>query len=330
MSTPNTPHGGNGSAIASQLGLHPDDMIDLSASVNPFSPNVEAMAASALPSLRIYPDPTDATLRTASELGVEPDRVVLTNGGAEAIALVAHYLKRGATVGPEFSLYDRHLSPFRPSTPLEHTLDYKDNAATSPATAGTHTDRSFRWRSNPNNPLGHLAADTDEALVWDEAFYPLATGCWTRGDDRSWRVGSFTKVWGCPGLRLGYVIAPTSEEAQAIAALQPRWSVNGLALELLPQLFAVTQLDDWAQKISDLRRGFANDLTSLGYKVTESDANWVLIQDSEPLDTLTAPFGLVLRNCANFGLEGTFRVALPTPDQTDQVVSTFEKIRANG
>src|SRR5205085_500529 len=66
-----------------------------------------------------------------------------------------------------------------------------------------------RWRSNPNHPLGTLAAVTDRAAVWDEAFWPLATGTWTRGDaDRSAIVvGSLTKVFACPGLRVGYVLA---------------------------------------------------------------------------------------------------------------------------
>ena len=68
-----------------------------------------------------------------------------------------------------------------------------------------------RWRSNPSNPLGVLAENNETAAVWDEAFYPLATGKWTRGDSESWRVGSLTKLWACAGLRLGYVIAPSDE-----------------------------------------------------------------------------------------------------------------------
>ena len=79
---------------------------------------------------------------------------MLTNGGAEAIALVAAELGAGEVVDPEFSLYRRHLP-------------------TVAAGAG-------RWRSNPSNPLGALAAADDVAAVWDEAFWPLATGTWTR------------------------------------------------------------------------------------------------------------------------------------------------------
>ena len=75
---------------------------------------------------------------------------MLTNGGSEAIALVAAELGEGEVVDPEFSLYRRHLPVVR-------------------AGAG-------RWRSNPSNPLGELAGPSDVAAVWDEAFWPLATG----------------------------------------------------------------------------------------------------------------------------------------------------------
>ena len=101
---------------------------------------------------------------------------------------MAAELGAGEVVEPEFSLYRRHLAEVR-------------------AGAG-------RWRSNPSNPLGRSPPPTTTPAVWDEAFWPLATGTWTRGDDAAWRLGSLTKLWACPGLRLGYVIAPDAAPAR--------------------------------------------------------------------------------------------------------------------
>ena len=91
---------------------------------------------------------------------------------------------------PEFSLYRRHLPSSRGTVAVE-----------------------------PQQPHRRLAAPGDRAAVWDEAFWPLATGTWTRGDaDRgAVVVGSLTKVFACPGLRVGYVIAPDAAPPTASA-----------------------------------------------------------------------------------------------------------------
>src|SRR2546430_6395277 len=98
----------------------------------------------------------------AGALATTPDRVLLTNGGAEAIALLCADLGRAAVAGPgEFSLYARHLA-----------------AAVDPA----EDPAPPRIRSNPNNPTGLLAAPGERAAVWDEAFYPPAARTSTRAD----------------------------------------------------------------------------------------------------------------------------------------------------
>jgi len=291
-----TDHGGDAPAIAAALGVDLADLLDLSASLNPFAPDVPAMAASRLSSLVAYPDHHAATLAMAEAIGVDPERLVLTNGGAEAIALVARHLGAGAVVEPEFSLYRRHLPEVDP-------------------TAG-------RWRSNPSNPLGVLAAADETAAVWDEAFYPLATGTWTRGDDDAWRLGSLTKLWACAGLRLGYAIAPTAAEANAIRMLQPRWAVSGLALALLPDLLAVTDLDAWTRAIAELRGRFAARIAELGFAVTDGAANWVLLDavDASLLRGQLAQHGIIVRDCSNFGLPTTVRIALPHAADLDRVL----------
>jgi histidinol-phosphate/aromatic aminotransferase/cobyric acid decarboxylase-like protein len=296
-------HGGDAAAIARALGIAPEVMVDLSASMNPFAPDVAALIASALRSDRgligRYPDSAAATESLASSLGVDADLVVLTNGGAEAIALIATEVTVADVVEPEFSLYRRHLAAVESGAP--------------------------RWRSNPSNPLGALAAGEDVAAVWDEAFYPIATGAWTRGDNEAWRVGSLTKLWNCPGLRLGYVIAPDPDSARRVRQRQPQWAVNGLALAIFDELLALTDLPGWHAAISKLRLRFADAVSALGYQVRPTDVNWVLVEHDE-LRTQLAPFGVVVRDCTSFGLPGLARVALPSAAQHDHVIDAFAAV----
>jgi histidinol-phosphate/aromatic aminotransferase/cobyric acid decarboxylase-like protein len=282
-------HGGDGPRVARALGLDPAAILDLSLSLNPLALPVAPVVARHLDRLSEYPDAGPATGELAAAMGADPARLVLTNGGAEAIALVAAELGVGRVDEPDFSLYRRHLPVLDPAGP--------------------------RFRSNPHSPSGRLAPAGESAAVWDEAFYPLATGTWTRGDaDRgAVVVGSLTKLFACPGLRLGYALAPDDALAARLRDRQPAWSVNGLALAALGDLLAAADLPAWAAGVRDLRRDLVALLAAHGLDAVAADANWVLV-DAPGLRARLLPEGVVVRDCTSFGMPGTFRVAVPDAD----------------
>ncbi|MEY2430320.1 MAG: threonine-phosphate decarboxylase [Acidimicrobiaceae bacterium] len=288
MTTPIPPagaHGGDGPAVAQALGVDPDAILDLSLSLNPCAPDITTLAAKHLDSLHRYPDAATATRLLADAIGVESDRLVLTNGGAEAISLArARY---GGTVAaePEFALHPRDGS-------------------------------GPKWRSDPHNPSGRLAGPDEHADVWDEAFYPLATGQWTAHRPSLATVGSLTKVFACPGLRLGYLI---TDEASA-----PLWSVNSLALALLPDLLGAAELDKWSRLIGELRRQLIDVLREHGLEPEPSDANWVLVEALGLRERL-AHHGVVVRDCTSFGLPNHVRVAVPTERGLERLAEALSR-----
>ena len=259
-------HGGDGARLAAALGVDPAAVLDLSASLNPLAPDAGEVVGKHLDALGRYPDPARATDALAAAMGVDPDRLLLTNGGAEAISLLAAAIG-GRVEEPEFGLYPRAGGPL--------------------------------WRSNPHNPTGRLA--TGAADVWDEAFYPLATGEWTRGEGVV--VGSLTKLLACPGLRVGYVLGGPPLR-------QPAWSVNGLACAALPDLLEAVDLPAWAAGVADLRRRLVDVLHTAGVDPQPSDANFVLVNAPGLRDRL-APHGILVRDCASFGLPDHVRIAVP-------------------
>ena len=274
-------HGGDGPRLAAALGVDSAAVLDLSLSLNPAAPDTGEVVGKHLDALSRYPEPGPATAALADALAVDPDRVVLTNGGAEAIALVAAAVG-GHVVEPEFGLHPRTSGP--------------------------------RWRSNPHNPTGRLAPAAAAAGVWDEAFYPLATGRWTRGDaDRgAFVVGSLTKVFACPGLRVGYVLAPDGAAARRVAAGQTTWSVNGLAASALADLLAAADLPAWAGAIARWRAELVGVLAAAGLVAEPSDAPWVLVR-APGLRARLGPHGVLVRDCTSFGLPDHARVAVPDP-----------------
>ena len=295
-------HGGDGAAVAAGLGMNPWEILDLSASLNPFAPDIRSRVRLLVDGdvLRRYPDDSPATLRLAKALGCDAGQVVLTNGCAEAISLVAALLGRGWVAQPEFSLYEEHLramgqGALDPNGPL--------------------------FRSNPNNPTGLLATPEETAEVWDEAFYPLATGSWTRGDAAkgSFVVGSLTKLFACPGLRIGYVVAPDPEIAASLRERRPRWSVGSIAAGLLPDLLDGCDLPEWARQIAAARGELASVLDSHGLDPRPSDANWLLFSGPADLRESLAAEGILVRDCTGFGLAGIYRMAVPDPRELERI-----------
>lgn len=275
---PAGPHGGDGPRIARALGIDPGAVLDLSQSPNPIAPDVATVLARHLHSLRRYPDPTDAAEFLAEVIGVDSQRLMLTNGGSEAIWLVAQEIGGRVWAEPEFGLHPRY-----PDGPV--------------------------WRSDPHNPSGHLADLDDAAEVWDEAFYPLATGRWTAGRPGV-VVGSLTKVFAAPGLRLGYIIA---DEVERFARHQPQWSVNSLALAVLPELLELADLTGWSEAIATARQELSDVLRRFGFAVEAADAPWVLVH-APGLRERLAPLGVVVRDCSSFGMPEYVRIGVPDSD----------------
>ncbi|MBV9934610.1 MAG: aminotransferase class I/II-fold pyridoxal phosphate-dependent enzyme [Actinobacteria bacterium] len=279
-------HGGDGERVARALGI---DVLDLSASLNPAAPDPRPVLARHLDAVGRYPDPSRATAALADAIGVDRSRLLLTNGGAEAIALVSSELG-GHVDEPEFGLLPR------------------DNAGP-------------RWRSNPNNPTGRLAEAAEMAGVWDEAFYPLATGQWTRGDPGVVVVGSLTKLFACPGLRLGYILA---DDIEPFARRQPHWSVGGVAAAAIPDFLATADLAAWAARIAALRDQLRALLSP--FAPQPADANWLLCADAAGLRDRLAPHGVLVRDCASFGLPGYARVAVPDEAGLERLEAALRRL----
>jgi histidinol-phosphate/aromatic aminotransferase/cobyric acid decarboxylase-like protein len=285
-------HGGDGARVAAALGIDPTAVLDLSASLNPFAPDVAALARRRLDALGRYPDVSTAEAALAAGLGLDPERLVLTAGGAQAIALVAARQASGWVDEPDFALYRRHLARLDPAAP--------------------------RWRSDPHNPTGRLAGPDETAGVWDEAFLPLAGGAWSRHRP-GWALGSLTKAFACPGLRVGYALAPDPDDAAALRRARPEWAVGGLACALVPDLVERADPSAWTAAVAKARDELAGVLEAHGRAPLPSGAPWVLVPRAAGLREALAREAVVVRDCASFGLADHVRIAVPDADGLERL-----------
>ena len=168
--------------------------------------------------------------------------------------------------------------------------------------------------------IADAVANTGGLLVVDEAYINLSE---RRADADvialAARHGSvialrsMTKDYALTALRLGYAVASEASDFARLAALQPDWSVNGLAQAAgLVAIADTGYLEQARQAVAASRDCVVERLSALGIRCYPAEANFVLAQvgDAAGLRDRLARRGLFVRDCASFGLPDCIRIGL--------------------
>jgi threonine-phosphate decarboxylase len=363
-------HGGNVYVAARELGKGIGRLIDFSASINPLGPSPRALRAivRARALIQHYPDPECWALRQslAKHWRLNADQFVVGNGSTELIHLLplALPLRHVLVVGPTFSEYAKAIEraggrvsmvmadrAMGYTPPIERTLEL---VKASGRRGKVRHSFDAIVLCNPNSPTGQVC-DADEVmtlarlcerhsiqLVVDETF---AEYCEERSilpvavpRSRAIVLRSFTKFYGLPGLRVGYLVT-AGEIAQRIHSYQPPWSVNTFAQEA-----ARAALNDHHHAkrsrsfMSRERSRFQGLLKQLpGCAVFPSQANFILMElpvgwGASVLTERLRRRGLLIRDCSAVpGLnERMMRMAVRTRADNDRLAGALASLLRRG
>jgi histidinol-phosphate/aromatic aminotransferase/cobyric acid decarboxylase-like protein len=232
------------------LRLHGDTlagqgMLDFAVNVwpAPRPPALEQALQRALATSDRYPNEQAARQAIAARYGRRVEEVLLLNGACEAFWLLAHAYRPSlsACVHPSFTEPEAALR----SAGSEITRIYREPGQWTFARGDVPREANVVVVGNPNNPTGSL--DTPEAicalarpgrlLVVDESFIDFVPAAGASLAACSNVPGlivvrSLTKLWSLPGIRAGYLLAPT-EIVESLTAQRQPWSVNALACAAL-------------------------------------------------------------------------------------------------
>jgi threonine-phosphate decarboxylase len=349
------PHGGNIYYYSKKYGIPEEKFLDFSASINPLGPPKSAMAAlkSALPSLVNYPDPDSGLLKKAlsERFNIDADSLLIGNGSTELVYLLPRAMRPARTLvlAPTFSDYERAARlaggavAYFPLKERDGFLPDMDRLRTALDGAGMF------FLCNPNNPTGALldrgrvldvlkmARKRGATVIVDEAFMEYSPDGSVIGEAASTSgvavIRNFTKFYGMPGLRLGYLVARPALVRRLESVKEP-WSVNALA-----QASAVAALKDAEYEKKSLhvmekeRRYLFDKLSGIsGLAPGPTAANFILIKlicpvlTSSELTEALASEGILVRDCTNFrGLGGSFiRVAIKTRRENDTLAAALQ------
>ncbi len=198
---------------------------------------------------------------------------------------------------------------------------------------------------SPNNPTGGSLSQADaqriaEAcrgiLIVDEAYRAFAERPLDPSPllemDHVVLLRSMTKDYALAGLRLGYLVA-AADVVERVRRLQPAWSVNAMA-----QAAGLAALRDegyLARARQEVRRAKAflmRQLESLGLAPLPSDANFVLVKVGHAREVRLRLLkrGLLVRDCASFGLPEHVRIAVRRTADCRRLVAALAEAVADG
>lgn len=328
--------------------LGPGLRLHLNENTGGCSPNVvEAVRAFDAAGLARYPDYRAAVVETAAFLGVDPDRLVLTNGLDEGVLLTSiGYLKSPAaevvTSLPAFETYitaAKALGARVVGVPPSPGYAFPTNEIVAAITPNTR----IVYINNPNNPTGQpvpkdairrvIAAAPDALVFIDEAYHDFLGENFLDEAQSHPNVligRTFSKAHGLAGMRVGAMIA-APPLLEPIRFVMPLFNLNVVAVEALRAALSDRTFLPWsvAQAAASKEMIYAAcDRVGLGY--WRSAANFVLVDGGakarELIDGLIAR-GVLVRDRTKDPMTPTcFRITCGVVEQTRQAVAVLEAL----
>ena len=296
---------------------------------------LEAYLSGRFSSVRNYPSPSAGELeeRIARRYGVEPENVLVTSGATDAIYLIAQTLRQEGS----FRVFHPTFSEYADACRI---FGYEERE-----------DGNLCWICNPNNPTGEVA---DAASLMH-----LATSCKWLVIDQSYedytsssllspmaalylpnviQIRSMTKMYGIPGLRVGFITAAADVIAMLRQNYRP-WAVSSLSIDagcwlldhdfrLIPDLQAyLKETQRLAERLNEIE----------GINVMPTSTNFMLCTIETALaadlkDYLASRWGILIRDASNFeGLTPRhFRVAAQSAEADDELVAAIQAFMEGG
>ena len=353
-------HGGNIYEVARQYKCRPSDIIDMSSNINPLGPppglldflNDNLSKITRLPEI----DNQDTIKSVAEFLALEPERLLVGNGTTEFIYLIPRALeiKKSLIVGPTYSDYQDALN--RNQVPASIFLAGESEGFQPDLNRISKCLNQFDtvYLCNPNNPTGvllsherlyHLCQSHPEVrFIVDESYLPFVLNAEKEtmlksGLSNVLVLLSISKIFGIPGLRIGFVIANQNHIKKIRQHLLP-WSVNSLAQEAVRFLAGrKKQIEAFLQKtrtFCEKQRLQFHDMfkSSPNIKLYPGRTPFILAKLALDLSARNvrcqlAEELLLIRNCENFqGLSDHFiRISLKTPE-TNRLMGAKLKVLA--
>jgi len=294
-----------------------------------------------------YPEKDRLTELIAKHNKIETENISITCGSDEAMRFIFQCFgesgKNLLTVTPTFEMYDVYSKMFG----MEHIMaEYNEDFTLSVQKILDNIDDNtgIVILLNPNSPIGECWTEDDAIkviekassvgaiVVIDEAyhyFYESTFMPLIKEYDNVLVLRTFSKLFSCAGLRIGYV-SGDKQLIHYIENAESTFNVNNIAILFAEELM---KNPDMIKKLYETekegRKWLTEKLVSSGYEVISKEGNYILFKPHRPskeIVSLLKEKGIWVRDYSRGIIAGFVRVSTGSVECMKKFYENFIKI----
>ena len=295
--------------------------------------------------LQCYPSYGNITEKLAQYCDVESEQVMITNGSDQGIDLIIRSACRegdeAIIPGPSFAMYHQvakveNLKIIEPSYS-------KDKGFPKQTVLDAISDKTrLIVISNPNNPSGTLvikedildiaAAAPNAAILVDECYFEYTRETVADVVDQYPNLlitRTFSKTWGLPSVRLGYVIS-NEENIRTLLNVRGPYDVNQLAVVAIDAALSNPgYTEQYVKEVMEVSKPIFEDfLNEKGIDYWPSVANfiWTFPDNPDEIEKHLRAHSILVRPKADESGRVGLRINLGNKAQTESLIQTLSQI----
>lgn len=294
-----------------------------------------------------YPEKDRLAELLSEHNNIPTECISITCGSDEAMRLIFQCFgeqgKELLTITPTFEMYNVYSKMYGMGHVMaEYNEDYSLSVGKALNLITENTGLVILL--NPNSPIGacwndaearaiiEKAASVGAVTVVDEAyhyFYPNTFMPLINEYDNLLVLRTFSKLFSCAGLRIGYV-SGNKQLIHYIENAESTFNVSNVAILFAEELIKRQDMIEKLWKIEKTGREYlTSKLNELGYKVISKEGNYVLFMPNKPsTDIVSAAkeHGILIRDYSKGILKGWVRVSTGSIECMQRFVEVLIKI----
>lgn len=330
--------------------------LDFSVNINPLGipEQVRAALRQAADCCEQYPDIRQEELRgaIAEQINCGVEEILCGNGASELFPAIVRAAdpKKIAIPVPSFYGYERAAGAGNARLCFPKLEERHGFAVTESLIRRVGGDAELLFLANPNNPTGGILPETELRklleecrrrgllVVLDECFLGFAEGAdsmisYRKEFPNLIVVRAFTKLYGIPGVRLGYLVCADAGLRAKVERQLPEWNLSVFAQMAGAAACRESAYREKTPGYVAREREFLEErlkqiFSESGYqgRVYPSEANFLLFYVEYPIYEGLLERGILIRDCSNYrGLgPGYYRIAVKNREENQRLLEEME------